>query len=400
MNIAYVLNATVANGGATKAFLNMMDGLMQYGVKPFVVVPDKEGVYHELTKRQIPTLVVTFRYSAYPHSHTLKQRILFLPRLAARIYVNWKAAKVLATYIKDNKIDIVHSNVGVVRIGFNAAQRVGIPHIYHIREYADKCGYHYFPTNNSFAHQLQGNQSFSICITRDIQKYYQQGEVIVSDSGNKIKASRVIYDGVLSQMNALPKSEGKKEYFLYAGRIQPAKGLDQLLLAYSIYARKAEKPLHLKVAGSNGDDAYYQKQLDFIRDNQLTDLVELLGNRDDITALMRKARALVVSSPFEGFGFCMPEAQQQGCLVIGRNTSGTKEQLDNALTMNGKEIALRYETAEELAELLSQVADNPPQYYQAMTEQAFAIVNSLYTKERHAKEVFQFYQDILNKNNC
>ena len=79
-------------------------------------------------------------------------------------------------------------------------------------------------------------------LPQPIQKYYQQGEVIVSDSGDKKKASRVIYDGVLSQMNALPKSEGKKEYFLYAGRIQPAKGLDQLLLAYSIYARKAEKP--------------------------------------------------------------------------------------------------------------------------------------------------------------
>ena len=111
---------------------------------------------------------------------------------------------------------------------------------------------------------------------------------------------------------------------------------------------------------------------------------------------MREARALIISSPFEGFGFCMPEAMQQGCLVIGRNTSGTKEQLDNALEMTGQEIALRYETTEQLAGLLSEVADNPLSHYDNYTQKAFDVVNQLYTKENHAKKVYEFYNAILN----
>ena len=387
MNIAYILNATIANGGATKAFLNMLDGVMQYGVKPFVVVPDKDGVYSELQKRHIPTLVVTYRPCAYPYFNTMKQRLMFIPKMAARIIVNHKATNILTAWLKENVIDIVHSNTGVVRIGFDAARKMGIPHIYHIREYRDlDFGMNYFPTSKTFYQQLEKPNSYTICITKDIQYYHKQ-------CGRDV--SKVIYDGVLSKMPAMPVGQ-HKDYFLFAGRIQPAKGLRELLEAYRSYICKEGHPLKLKVAGSNGDDAYYQSQLKFVKDNGLTTFVEFLGNRNDITTLMREARALIVSSPFEGFGFSMPEAMQQGCLVIGRNTSGTKEQLDNALEMTGQEIALRYETTEQLASLLSEVANHPTSHYDNYTRTAFDIVNQLYTKENHAKKVYDYYINILN----
>ncbi len=386
MNIAYILHSTEANGGATRAFLNMLDGLMLYGIKPFVVVPDRDGVWFELQNRHIPILVVTYRSAAYPFFQTMQQKVLFFPRLVARIVANRKATTALATWLKENAIDIVHSNTGVVRIGYDAAQKVGIPHIYHIREFADLLGYHYFPKRTSFFKQLNSTKSYNICITKAVQHHYHL-------NGRGIR-SRVIYDGVLSEMSVMPASS-EKNYFLFAGRIQPPKGLRELLEAYSSYISKEEHPLHLKVAGSNGDNDYYQSLLTFMKDNGLTDYVELLGNRDDIAALMREARALIISSQFEGFGFCMPEAMQQGCLCIGRNTSGTKEQLDNALEMTGREIALRYETTEQLAQLLSEVACHPASDYNSYTHKAFEVVNQLYTKENHSQKVYQFYKDIL-----
>lgn len=387
MNIAYILNSTAATSGATKAFLNMLDGLLPKGIKPFVVVPDKDGVYEELQRRQITTLVVTYRSSAYPPLQTLRQFFLFLPKLTARLIANLKATSTLTTWLKKNQIDIVHSNTGVVRIGFDAAQRAGIPHIYHIREYADKIGIHYFPTKSFFASQLRRGNSYNICITKAIQEYYHQ-------NGNR--ASVLIYDGVFPFIPNMPNITSKN-YLLFAGRIQPAKGVDSLLEAYKLYAEKTTRPLPLKIAGNNGNDVYFQKQLTFVKANGLSELVDFLGDCKDIAALMREARALIVSSPFEGFGFCMPEAQQQGCLVIARNTSGTKEQLDNALQMTGQEIALRYETAEELATLLAEVDAHPTDYYHPYTERAFAVVNQLYSKENNARLVYDFYKDILRE---
>jgi glycosyltransferase involved in cell wall biosynthesis len=88
---------------------------------------------------------------------------------------------------------------------------------------------------------------------------------------------------------------------------------------------------------------------------------------------------------------------QQGCLCIAHNTSGTKEQLDNALEMTGQEIALRYETTEELGALLVEVASHSVDYYQSYLKQAFRVVNELYTREQNAKKVYELYQNIIDK---
>lgn len=64
--------------------------------------------------------------------------------------------------------------------------------------------------------------------------------------------------------------------------------------------------------------------------------VVFLGMRKDIYSLMKDAMALIVPSYWEGFGFITTEAMFNGCLVIGRNTSGTKEQFDNGLDRHKK----------------------------------------------------------------
>ena len=388
MKIAYILNCTSPTNGATKAFMNMLDNLTPYGIEPFVVVPDRAGIYQELCKRKIPTLAITYRPSVYPYHNTLKQDILFFPKLAARNLANWKATKILTTWIKQNKIDLVHSNTSVIRIGFSAAQKAGIPHIYHIREFADRIGIHYFPRRSSFTHQLNYKNSHSIYVTKAVQNHYQQCE--------NQENSRQIYDGVFNKIAEMPTG-GTKNYFLFAGRIQKAKGLHLLLVAYQKYAEQTSEPLILKVAGDVSDKKYYKKMTRFVKEHNLTHLVEFLGNCIDIATLMKNARALIISTPFEGFGLCMPEAMQQGCLVIGRNTSGTKEQLDNALAMTGREIALRYETCEQLTSLLVQVTSQPLEYYQTYIETAFNVVNELYTNEKNAKQVYDFYNDILRR---
>ncbi|MBR0045612.1 MAG: glycosyltransferase [Bacteroidaceae bacterium] len=388
MNIAYILHSTASNAGANKALMNMLGGLLPYGIHPFAVVPDGEGITQELKKRDIPTLIINYRSSAYPHSHTMKEKLLFLPRLGARIFVNQRATRAVKGFLKENRIDIVHSNSGVVRIGFDAAQKVGVPHIYHIREYGDlDFGVRYFPNREAFLRQLKMPNNYTICITKDVQRHQQLSGVATS---------RVIYDGVFPALSKMSVGT-EKDYFLYAGRIEPAKGLDQLLLAYKRYVEQTDSPIPLKVAGACGQLPYYRQQVEYVNEQGLAHLVEFVGEYNDIAFLMWQARALVIPSRNEGFGFCMPEAMQQGCLCIARNTGGTKEQLDNALQMMGEEIALRYDTVEQLTECLHQVGNHAPDDYASCTERAFKVVNRLYTKDVHAKNVYEFYQEIIGK---
>ena len=391
MKVAYILSATVLNGGATKAFVNMLGELEARDVRPFVVVPDGDGIAKNLAKRNVPMLVCTYRPASYPHARTLKEKLLFLPRLMARLLVNAKASRHLETFLLKHEIELVHTNSSTIRIGFDAARRVGIPHVYHIREYGElDFGIRYFPKKEAFLRQLEAKKSYSICITKDVQRYYHQ---------EKKDSSIVIYDGVFPAMKTMPTAE-RRDYFLYAGRIQPAKGLDQLLKAYQKYVQRTEKPLPLKVAGSRSNSPYCQEQFDFVADHHLDAWVKFLGECDDIAEVMREARALIIPSPNEGFGFCMPEAMQQGCLCIGRNTGGTKEQLDNAVELTGEVIALRYETVEELTELLCKVGGDQVSEEDACRQRAFRVVNQLYSRNVHAKKVYEFYEEILNKEHC
>ena len=56
--------------------------------------------------------------------------------------------------------------------------------------------------------------------------------------------------------------------------------------------------------------------------------VEFMGPRDDVHQLMKGALALVVASHTEGFGLTAVEAMSQGCIVVGNDTAGMKEQFD------------------------------------------------------------------------
>ena len=392
MRIAYILSATNPNGGATKAFLSLLQGLTKKGIEPLIVCPDKNGIYNDFITMGIPTLALPYRPATYPYFRTIKERLLFAPRTIARQWLNRKAVKNLAQWLKDQNVDMIHTNVGIVDIGFKASRALDIPHIYHIREYADKdFGMHYFPNKRFFQKQLNDVHSYSICITKDIQNYH--GE-------NGKETSQVIYDGVHHKIVTFTKEEDKN-YILYAGRIEYTKGLDLLLEAYAKAIKECKKDNFpkLKVAGFVQQQLFYEKLKHYIEIEKISEKVQWMGEVIDLKDYMRHAKALIIPSRSEGFGLCMPEAMFEGCLCVGHNTGGTKEQLDNGLKLKGKEIALRYNTTNELAGILKALYDGTikKEETDSMTADAFDVVNKLYSTEANVENVFNFYNKILCK---
>lgn len=77
-------------------------------------------------------------------------------------------------------------------------------------------------------------------------------------------------------------------------------------------------------------------------------------------------------------------------------TAGTKEQFDNGKELTGEEIALRYTTQEQLVQHLIDVTNNPIDYYEPMILRGQSVVKQLYSSEESAKQIYNFYQTILN----
>ncbi|MDO5447797.1 MAG: glycosyltransferase, partial [Prevotellaceae bacterium] len=327
MKVLYILSATDKFGGATKSFMNMLKGLVEKGVTATVVLPDRQGVYSDLQELNIETLVLTFRPNTYTYASCLKDYILYVPRMIARFIVNHNATNRLIDYIRNNNIDIVHTNVSVINIGYEACKKLNIPHIYHFREYGDKdFGIKMFPSWSAFYKDINSSGSYSICITKDIQRHH------------KLSArSKVIYNGIMPRKDKLEPID-KEDYFLYAGHIQATKGLLDILKAYTKYVKVSPKVNPLYIAGAIIDESYYQQAMDYAAKQGLEDKIKYLGERSDILLLMQKSRGVIVSSRFEGFGRCMAEAMFTGCLVIGHDTGGTNEQFDNGKAYTGGEI--------------------------------------------------------------
>jgi glycosyltransferase involved in cell wall biosynthesis len=387
MKILYILHSS-ADNGSEKAFYNMISDMQNYDVEPIVILPGQGKLYTELNELGIKQYNLPIRMNVYPPLTTLKDKLLYLPRLAKTLLYNSITKLKLKKIITCELPDIIHTNTGVVHIGSDLAKQKVIPHVWHIREFQDlNFGWIPFPGKKNFSKRLHFENNHLIAITKAIFEHYQM-------SGKK---DTIIYDGVFNEKN-IPIIKYKKEnYILYVGRIEKTKGISDLL---TVFADIAENyTFDLWIAGK-GEEIYYNKIQQFIKEKNITNRVKFLGHCSDVAQIMSNALAIIVPSHFEGFGFVTTEAMLNGCLVIGKNTAGTKEQFDNGLELTGEEIGIRYNTEEELATAIHQVVEKGIDHYFPVIDRAQEVVLKLYTIEQSTTKVYEVYKSILNKKQC
>lgn len=387
MKILFVTSSTTIYGGGSKSFLLMLKGLMSYDIEPLVIFPDNKGLFQVLQQEGIActSLRYAYRMSVYPPLQTVKDKLLFIPRLIGRLLINNLATLQLLHLAKQFTPDIIHTNVSVTAIGYYVSRILNIPHVWHIREYGDlDFNFLYYPSRHIQLQRYKRPNSYTLCITKDIQKYNQL------DNWNN---STVIYNGILSE-GVSYYQQTKKRYFLFAGRIEQAKGISDLIDAYAEYTKKAKYPLPLHIAGS-GTTAYMTVIQNQIAKYNIKDNIVFLGMRNDILSLYKEATALIVPSVSEGFGRISAEAMFCGCLVVGHDTAGIKEQFDIGKEICGREIGLRYDTQEQLVQHLMDITINPIDKFESTILVGKQVAIQLYSIEQHTQQVYNFYDKII-----
>ena len=108
---------------------------------------------------------------------------------------------------------------------------------------------------------------------------------------------------------------------------------------------------------------------------------------------MALAKALVVTSHFEGFGFITVEAMLNKTLTICRDVTGPKEQLDNGIKWTGGEIGLRFITDNELLDCLEKAVTEDYSDYIMRAHQAI----SHYTIEKNVEQIETYYEQIISE---
>lgn len=388
MKVLFVASSGAPNGlyGGSVALLNLIKNLYQK-IEIAVLFPDKGLLCDELEKIGVKCFYShEYNFATFPPLDSFRDFILFPLKLIHRIERKWRGQYCLANTIKKFRPDIIHTNVGPVDIAHQVAKKMGIPHVWHLREYQDlDFGMKPFPSMKSFKRKVHNPNTHAIAITKDVFKHFQL------DTAKDI----VVYDGVFATKDKLIQNS-KRDGFLFVGSIKEAKGVKHLLEAYAMYRCNGGRQ-SLMIAGDGGPQDYKEECLSLVKANQIEEHVQFLGFCNNVYELMQNARALVVPSRFEGFGFITAEAMYNGCLVIGRNTAGTKEQMDNGLSLTGAEIALRFETTDELAKALINVDRLDANEYEKITSKAFCVVNQLYSNEICSAQIHNFYYKVLKR---
>ena len=382
MNILYITHTTDGSG-ARVALANLAKEMVARGHGVFVFVPRSDCPAADSMRAAGATvLVAPVCATAYPNT---KNPFKWLALLALRLWKWRRSRREIRRAIGTYGIDIVHSNVGPLNLAQPVCRELGKPHVWHIREFQEEIDIRFFPQPSLFRQEIVREGNYNIAITRAVFEHYALREGV----------DRVLYDGVfpagIADQELQPFCRREKTV-LFVGRVEAAKGTLDLIEAF-IQFHRTHGDWDLRLVGSyKEDDAYCQACRRACETSGCPENIEFLGKRSDVYALLREARIVVMPSPCEGFGFVTAEAMANGCLVIGRDAGGTKEQMDNGLRLTGGEIALRFGTREELQAQLCDAAEND---HSDLIGRGRRAAVELYSLERTAGEVEAYYRWIM-----
>lgn len=184
--------------------------------------------------------------------------------------------------------------------------------------------------------------------------------------------------------------DGKTKNILFVGRLEPRKGLKYLLKAMPYILEKV-KNARLIVVGTGPLEAYYKS---FVKP-ELQDKIIFLGPLppEDIPKIYRTCHVFVSpATGRESFGIVLIEALASGIPVCASKIKGYEEVITDGV--NG----LLFEPKDplSLAKKVIEILSNK-ELSSKLVEQGLKVVKEKYSWEKVAKEVEDYYFEILGK---
>lgn len=347
MKILFVAHSGEVSGGANRSLLSLMKRLMQdYGVEPYLLIPDSEGrMCRECEALEIPVFSFPYHSCCTVFQHNAQDILRAAKVNVAPIYDCWRTARLDWMLPKD--LDLVYTNERMVAIGGFLAAHREIPHIWHIRSFGMENQTEYA----KWYPKLIGKYADRVvCISEALRKTLQN--VIPK------KKTCVVYNGLEIMEKQLEKEPHEGFHILLTGRLVPPKGQDEAIRAVALLKNRFSINAELYLAGEipmYGSNQYVQVLEKLIRDEHLEQHVHFLGEVDDMEKLRSNMDMELVCSWCEAFGRVTVEAMCAEIPVIGANTGGTPEILEDGKT--GMLYPLH--DVENLAEKIRYLYENP-----------------------------------------
>ena len=375
VRIAFVTHYTELYG-ANRSLLCLIDGLQSYSVKSHVIAPEQGPITEELSERDIPFCTVPFKRWMSKNQW----------KAPARLGMNLGVLPLLVRKFHQWDVDLIHTNSSVTPIGALLGEVLALPHTWHVREFGDRdYGLHH-DWGKCLFRKFVSRADASIAVSRAVRQH------VLTDVDTPCY---VVYNGVVSQdrleqMGRAARAE-KDDFsppytFTIVGKISPAKGQEQALQAMRHLAREG-KEVRLLVAGS-GAEEHVESLRELCQALDLERKVSLLGYVSDPFEVYHRADAVLMCSPHEAMGRVTAEAMAAVRPVIGYNSDGTAELIDdghNGLLYDG--------TTEHLARCMGRFVNNP-HWARSLGQNAWEQARREYTNQVYARQMYNVLSEV------
>ncbi len=368
------------SGGANRSFLMVVQHLKKrYGHEIHVVVPmegplvaklEEAGISHEVYP--IPMKNVLLNGSLKDVARKCKANLH-----AMRIRHIAKQAK---AHFAKGQYDMVYVNCAEQIFGGFLAKELGLPCVWHFRGRFSERVYYLHGQGSFFG----GDNSRVIVISRSMV------EELPKITGIPREKIHLIHNGLEWDAH-LPSPQDRTQgiHMVLCGRITRQKGHLDAIRAMGILRQMGyDVYLHLVGDHHKANAAYLQELKDAISCLDLEERVVFEGQIADMASFRQHMNIELMCAECEPFGRVTVEGMRSGLVVIGANTGGTLDIVQDG--ENG--ILYQQGDASSLAEAIKRVIEDPA-LAQHLIQNALEFTKSHFTVEDNVSAIHEVLEN-------
>ena len=395
--VLYVHNSADTYG-ASRSLLRLVTSLDRSRFEPIVVLPEEGELSRQLRRFNAPVFI-------HPHL-TVISRYLKSPSEILRFLLSVPLSTwFLLRTIRRERIDLIHTNVGVIPTAAAAALLAGVPHVWHIREFFSEfaslwslyrlwilgASRRVVAVSKAAATQFSGNRKVRVIYNGFLLASPESGNVLLVD---RFQEKAPALDAA-DLRNAFRQEHrlGGELVVGCVGRIKfQRKGQDVFIRALGLLKKRGVAVRGLIVgAPFAANEAHWQAVRQLITREGVEKEIVLAGELKDVRPAYAAMDLCVLPSALpEPFGGVVMEAMAMRLPVIATNIGGSPEQVEEGVTG----FLIPPNDPETLARKIEELAKNPN------LRQQFGIagverIRKRFALEQTTREIESLYRELL-----
>lgn len=362
------------SGGSAKSLLSQMIFLKkEKSIVPIVITWKENSLSAYLRENGILCIALKFDFTSV---WTRNKFFHLMKRPYYRLFYNQIAYKFLKKNIDFKEISLIVSNSSVIDLGAYLHRKTQIPHIWYLREFGD-IDFNILSYVKNLPRYIENNSNGIIAVSEAVALHWAK-------RGIKKEIS-VINDGVLER--EYPQKDLSKDSILricMCGRLSSAKGQYLAVKALKNLPQGVLERVHLDFWGK-GESEKELKEL--VEKEKLEKNVSFKGFTCNLDDELEGYDVGLTLSKAEAFGRTTVEYMNHGIFVIGTNTGGTPE-----LLQNGKYgILVNSDSHEQVSNAIVFYSENRNECHsKAFLASVYA--NEKFAVRKCAEKVFSYYK--------